>query len=172
MSKLTGNTPYEMINHATGKLANKLQGLIGKHGNSPLVQSLAQDFINWWFLSFDDPEKDSIGREIWDRIDEAKTNLESMSAESESTDGQPMTKLEKAGNAVGNVIGKATGVTTNATIAGATATHQWVKESAAPTIKAGSKEFWKGLKATARATREAYRESRLSSKTNEDDSPY
>ena len=171
MTKLQGNNPYEMVNHATGKLASKLQGLIEEYEDSPLVSQLANEFISWWNLPFDDPDKDSVGRSLWDRADQIKATL------SESDQPIPMTKLERAGNAVGSAIGKASGVTANATIAGATATNKWVKDSAAPAVKAGGIELWKGFKATARATREAYRQSRankpIESKPESDDKiPY
>jgi len=157
MTKLTGDTPFEMVNHATGKLASKLQELIMEHEDSSQVLELAKDFISWWNMPFDDPEKEAIGRTLWDRADQLK-------------DGEPpitMTKLERAGTIIGNSIGAASGATANVTIAGSKATAKWMKGSAAPAVKAGSVEFWKGLKATAKATRESYRQSRANNKSTE-----
>jgi len=170
MTKLQGKNAYEMINHATGKLAGKLQQLIEDYGDSALVSELADEFISWWYMSFDDPDKDSIGRGIWDKADEIRASL----GNADPNEAIAMTKLEKAGNAVGNVIGKVTGVATNATIAGATATNKWIRVSATPTIKAGSKELWKGLKATAKATRDSYIQSRVKATElqPDDETPY
>ena len=121
MTKLQGNNAYEMINHANGKLAGKLQQLIEDYGDSTSVSELAGEFISWWYMSFDDPDKDSIGRRIWDKADEI---MASLSNDSQDDPNEPiaMTKLEKAGSAVGNVIGKASGVTANATVISAKGT--------------------------------------------------
>ena len=62
------------------------------------------------------------------------------------------------------------------TIAGAKVTHRWMKDSAVPTARAGGREFWKGLKATARATRDEYRnvrrDTRAGRNESSDDLPY
>ena len=149
--RLEGNNPYEMISNATGDLAVKLMGLISTYAEDPRVYELANEFINWWNIPFNDPTKDRIGKAIWDKADSLRDLLDAAA---------PMTRLERAGDAVGVAIGKTAGITANVTIAGTTATHRWMKGSAAPAIRVGSREFWKGLKSTARATRDAYRDTR------------
>jgi hypothetical protein len=83
-----------------------------------------------------------------------------------------MSPLERAGDAVGKQLGKASAVTVNATIAGASATHKWMRDAAIPATRTGSRELWKGLKATARATRSSYREKRSRRRDSSDDVPY
>ncbi len=65
-------------------------------------------------MSFDDPDKDSIGRGIWDKADEIRASLSN--GQDDPNEPIAMTKLEKAGSAVGNVIGKASGITANAEV--------------------------------------------------------
>jgi len=151
IKRLEGNNPYEMVSNATGDLAMKLMGLISTYAEDARVFDLANEFIEWWYIPFNDPGKDAVGKSIWDKADSLKALLDAAA---------PMTRLERAGDAVGAAIGKTAGITANVTIAGATATHRWMRGSAAPAIRVGGKEFWKGLKATARATRETYRDAR------------
>ena len=153
IKRLEGKDPYEMIGNATGDLATKLKSLISTYAEDARVYSLATEFIEWWYIPFNDPGKDKVGRAIWDKADSLRDLLD---AEYRT----PMTRLERAGDAVGSAIGKTAGITANVTIAGTTATHRWMKDSAAPAIRVGSREFWKGLKATARATRDTYRDAR------------
>lgn len=189
MIRLQGDTPYQMVNHATGKLATKLQSLIYDHEDSPLVLELTKEFIAWWYLPFEHPEKDAIGRDIWDRADEIRIMLDcdtddvySDVTDSDVSDSDipdqpiniqpiPITKLEQVGSTVGTVIGKLSAATANTTISAANATSKWVKTIAVPAVIVGSEELWKGLKATIKATKEAYIQSRDKSEAD-DDIPY
>lgn len=182
LRKLEGKTPYDMVNNATGDLAAKLQRLAAKYAEDARVFELCNQFVGWWYLPFDD-DKDRAGRQLWD---EAERLMETLDAEygcaaatttattdvTTNTTTESMTTLERAGNAVGKVLGKSAGVTTNVTIASAVATHAWMRDAAIPATRAGGREFWKGLKATARAARDSYRDSRARRHDKDDDLPY
>ena len=179
--KLNGNDPYEMVNNATGDLAKRLQSLIAKYAEDARVFELANQFIEHLHIVFDD-ERDTAGRALRQKAERLMSVLDE---EYSSGDGcaaatpaptapttLTMSRLERVGDAVGQVIGKGAGITTNTTIAGAKVTHKWMKDSAIPATRAGSREFWKGLKATGRSAREAYRNTRAPRPQEDDEVPY
>lgn len=170
--KLEGNNPYEMINNATGDLATKLQQLISKYAEDARVFKLANQFIRWWN---DGADKDKACHALWKKAEHLRTKLDKEYGHATATPAitpTSLSSLEKAGHVIGKQIGKASAVTVNATVTGAAVTHRWLKDAAIPATKAGSREFWKGLKATAKATKASYRDARARNSDTSDDLPY
>lgn len=104
MYRLTGNTPYEQVSSARGKLAGRLMKLIDKYGEDARVYQLAEEYVQWWYAPFDD-RKDAAGRALWDMVDELMGIL----------DGE----YSRVGNRlslVGRHIGRVVGITARATM--------------------------------------------------------
>jgi len=169
MYTLVSNTPYEQIEQARGQLANKLKTLIDEHGDDNRVYQLAVDYVNWWNTSFDDKNKDSVGRSIWSRADELAKSLATTSPVNVKTTNSTVTSK------IGKAIGKGIGYAAVGTILAGGKTGSWFKRSGGPAlaelckaIGSGTKESYTNLRSKQSNTVDATD----TSTTNDDDSPY
>ena len=165
MYKLSGNTAYEKVSTARGKLAGKLMNLIDKHGEDARVYQLATEYVIWWDLPFNDG-KDAAGRDLWDKVDALMDVLENETSAS-------------ANVTIGMYIGRAAGVTVNATNKATNKATKWFKKTGVPivnglclAVKDGYNQARNQQTSNTDSDANTQPEQPTTQQSNDDDSPY